>query len=99
MSEGLTKLDEDSQEAYGQPFAQCETEQQNELLTQYDQAAYQANQNGGTDKPFFTLLKELTVLGYFTSEQVGEQVMSYDPIPDTYQGCIPWEDGRADWSL
>jgi len=101
MVDGLTQLDSDCRSAYNKAFSQCDNKQQTELLTRYDQAAYQFNQSAAddADKPFFTLLKELTILGYFTSEKIGEEVLSYDPIPDTYSGCIPWEEGKANWSL
>ena len=48
---------------------------------------------------FFTTLKGLTVLGYFTSEKIGEEVLSYDPIPGEYKGCIPLSDVGNSWSL
>lgn len=49
--------------------------------------------------PFWRSLKELTVTGYFTSEEVGKNVLRYLPIPGSYEGCIPYTTGERAWSL
>jgi gluconate 2-dehydrogenase gamma chain len=47
----------------------------------------------------FELLRSVTILGYFTSEQVGKNVLHYDPVPGAYDGCIPIEQvGRRNWT-
>ena len=38
---------------------------------------------------FFQLIKQLTLLGYFTSEAVMEHQLNYHAIPGKYQACIP----------
>ncbi len=50
---------------------------------------------------FLISVRSYTLLGYFTSEKVGKEVLIYDPIPGSYQACIPVEEatnGRA-WTL
>ena len=42
-----------------------------------------------TDKAFFAKLREITLLGYFTSEEVCKNVTHYDPAPGGYVGCVP----------
>lgn len=49
--------------------------------------------------PFFKLVKELTLFGYFTSEVGCKEALAYDPIPGAYQGCIPLEKGQKAWAL
>jgi hypothetical protein len=34
-------------------------------------------------------MKELTLLGYFTSEVGATQILQYLPVPGRQQGCIP----------
>lgn len=41
------------------------------------------------EKTFFHQIKELTVVGYFTSEIVGREVLHYDPVPGRFDGCVP----------
>lgn len=38
--------------------------------------------------PFFNLLKELTLFGYFTSEAGATKALDYVPIPGRYDACI-----------
>ena len=51
--------------------------------------------------PFFFRMKELTFAGYFLSEEIGENILNYQPIPVDYQGCIPIEEAGNGlvWSL
>jgi len=48
---------------------------------------------------FYRSLKSMAIWGYFTSEEIGKNVLSYDPIPGVYQGCIPLSDVGNSWSL
>ncbi|MET0718044.1 MAG: gluconate 2-dehydrogenase subunit 3 family protein, partial [Pseudoxanthomonas sp.] len=40
-------------------------------------------------RPFILTMKELTMLGYFTSEPGATQVLQYRPVPGAYHACIP----------
>ena len=48
---------------------------------------------------FLNRTRELTIHAYRTSEKIGEEVLSYDPVPGVYQGCIPTEEVGNAWSL
>ena len=53
----------------------------------------------GKDPSSFGLLRSVTVLGYFSSEQVGRKVLNYDPVPGAYDGCVPIDQvGRRNWT-
>lgn len=53
-----------------------------------------AEQYAGTQKKsFYQLTKELTILGYYTSEYVMKNMLDYHPIPGRQQGCIPFNEG------
>jgi gluconate 2-dehydrogenase gamma chain len=47
---------------------------------------------------YFLMLKELTMTGYFTSEEGATQVLRYEDVPGVYQGCIPFEDVGKTWA-
>ena len=47
---------------------------------------------------FLDSLKSLTIAGFFGSEVIGEQHLTYDPIPGPYQGCID-QNGMNTYSL
>ncbi len=48
---------------------------------------------------FYRSLKSTALWGYFSSEEIGKSVLSYDPIPGAYHGCIPLSDVGNKWSL
>lgn len=55
----------------------------------------------GNQEPigFYRSLKSMSIWAYFTSEEIGEKVLNYDPIPGDYLGCIPLSDVGNRWSL
>ena len=53
----------------------------------------------GSSESFFQIIRSMTLLGYFTSEVGATQALAYDPIPGTYEGCIPINKyGGKSWS-
>lgn len=48
---------------------------------------------------FYRALKAMAVWAYFTSEEIGEKVLSYDPIPGVYESCKPLSEVGNRWSL
>lgn len=48
---------------------------------------------------FLFSVRYYAIYGYCTSEKIGEEVLSYDPIPGEYRGCIPVEEVGNAWSL
>ena len=41
------------------------------------------------DKPFILMTRELTLLGYFTSQVGITENMEYVPVPTAFHGCVP----------
>ncbi len=51
------------------------------------------------DMQFFRRMKELTVVGFFTSQPGATQVLQYSAIPTQYNGCISLEEaGGKTWA-
>ena len=50
------------------------------------------------DKAAFATLKELTLLGYFSSEIGCTQALAYDAVPGVYKGCVNLEPGQKAWA-
>ena len=44
------------------------------------------------------LLRELTLLGYFTSEIGATQALAYDAVPGGYRGCLDLKPGQKAWA-
>jgi hypothetical protein len=47
---------------------------------------------------FVRSLKELTVLGYCTSEAGATRGLAYDAVPGQYRGCVELEPGQKGWA-
>ena len=43
----------------------------------------------GKEKPFILMTRELTLLGYFSSQVGINENMEYVPVPTAYYGCVP----------
>lgn len=56
-------------------------------------------QKGQPLTPFFTLLKELTMLGYFSSEIGCTKALAYVAIPGRYVGVTPLKPGQKAWAV
>ena len=48
---------------------------------------------------FYRRVKQFTLVGYFTSEEVGKNILVYDPIPAEQKGCIPVDEVGNAWTL
>lgn len=99
--EGLGKIDEASQAAYKKGFMAISADQRKELLSKIDKeaTAYAKSKKPEYGSHYFSLMKQLTLLGYFSSEVGATQALRYDPIPGKYQGCIDYKKGDKAWAL
>jgi hypothetical protein len=58
-----------------------------------------ATQNGNEPpNKYFRMMKELAVLGYFTSEVGMTQALQYVEAPGRYDPCVPYKAGERDWA-
>jgi len=58
-----------------------------------------AEASADQEKPFYLQIKELAIVGYFTSEEVAKNILRHEPIPGPFQGCIPLSEvGTATWT-
>jgi hypothetical protein len=96
---GLAGLDASARERYQLGFAACSPEQGAEVL----QALRASSPYGGrtfslTDRildpkaPFYLRLRDLVVLGYFTSEAGSNQELRYMPVPGKFESNVDIKD-------
>ena len=102
FKQGLDDLEAAAQATYNNTFAKLKPEEMDALITKISEAAMAVKGQDQEVEPFFFALKGVTLLGFFTSEKVGEDVLNYLPIPGGYQGDVPMSEipqgGRA-WSF
>src|SRR5437016_8457854 len=70
------------------------------LLEQLDREAKAYMDHGATGAPthYFRQMKELTLLGYFTSEIGCSQAMRYRETPGRFDPCVPYTPGETAWA-
>jgi len=94
LTDGLNEVDTAAKAAHGGAFTTLPADRQDTVLRGIARA------EEGKDQGFFRLIRSATILGYFTSEPVGRNVLHYDPVPGRYDGCVPIDQvGRRNWTV
>lgn len=97
---GLAAIDERANESFGSGFASASAEDRLALLEELDaeQHAYMASKASDEPAHFFRMMKELSLLGYFTSEIGYTQAMRYLETPGRFDPCVPYAAGEKIWA-
>ena len=97
---GISKIDEASSKKNGKSFMEAKPEERKALLTEIDQElkAFNKSRKPEDANHYFGLMKQLTLLGYFTSEIGCTQALQYVAVPGRYEGCIPYNKGDKAWA-
>ena len=94
LERGLNRLEKLSRSAHRRGFADLAANQQDAVLRTLAESA------DSDDAQCFQQLRQLTLVGYFTSKPVGTTVLQYDPVPGRYQGDIPLSEvGKSAWYM
>lgn len=93
--EGMKKLDDACKKLHGHSFMKADANHRKELLTSLDKEAkdYMKNKKKEDPNHYFSMIKQLTLLGYFTSKQGLEQNFDYKQVPGKYDGAVPYKKG------
>lgn len=102
----IQKFNADCKEKYGKVFAELSVEDKAACFKDHEAKAPKFPKTvwGGAVGPrepvgFYRGLKSTVLWAYFSSEEIGKNVLSYDPIPGEYLGCFPLSDVGNTWSL
>ena len=96
--DGLATFMQEVEEKQGKSFQKLDGAQKlavakeyNDYITNPETQANNLNRNGGWkgDSPFFWKVKELTLLGFFTSEYGATRVLQYELVPAVWEACKP----------
>ena len=93
--EGMGKLDDLSKKTYDNSFVRITPQQRHDLLVKLDKEQNDYMKNKKKDDPshYFRMMKELTLLGYFTSEIGCKEARRYVETPGHYDGNLPYKKG------
>jgi hypothetical protein len=100
---GLGDVDARTQDLYGKDFVQCGEKQQVEVLQALDdevaaarsEAEVRRRRSRPPQKNFFFMMKQLTLVGYYTSQIGFEQELQGEIIPSRHASCVPLEEEAA----
>jgi hypothetical protein len=93
FSSGLSALGDIASHEYHRSLAKLPTKDAIALLTRLEE-----DENDTPASEFVAWLKELTVLGYYTSEIGATEELRYLAIPGNYQNCIELSAESRTWA-
>ena len=89
----LAEVDGNSQKLFGKDFVSSTTEQQMQILTELDNEMVRSQKavppENSPEEKFFASLKQLTLVGYYTSQIGFEQELHEQIISPTHSSCAP----------
>lgn len=94
---GLADVDSRTRDLYGKDFIDCIEKQQVEILQALDDEVAAREENARRrrthppQKNFFFMMKQLTLVGYYTSQVGFEQELHGEIIPARHAACVPLE--------
>ena len=99
--DGLRKVDEACTSAHGKSFMMATPAERLTVLQALDReqkAAMDARQSSDEPRHYFRLMKELALLGYFTSEIGVTKALRYVEAPGRFDPCAPHTPGDRSWA-
>lgn len=102
----MAAFNSECQKEYGDTFVNLKDEDKFAVLKSAETRSGKFNGSVwgttvGEQEPvgFYRSMKSMAIWAYFTSEEMGEKVLSYDPIPAGYESCKPLSEVGNRWSL
>lgn len=98
--QGMLLLDEACRKASGTSFMEATPGARLSVLEGLDREAKAYQDAKGEDDPnhYFRMMKELALLGYFTSEIGCTQAQRYVESPGAFEPCVPYTAGERSWA-
>jgi hypothetical protein len=93
---GLAAIDAAARARFGTGFVAASPAQRTELLADLDRAA-RGPQAHDPAQDGFRLIKQLTLVGYFTSEIGATKALRYVESPGSLDGNVPYRAGERAW--
>jgi hypothetical protein len=99
--EGISKLNEASSKKFSKTFVELTPEERHEMLLTIEQevSVYKKTKKPEDPEHYYSMVKQLTVWGYFSSEVGAKQALRFDAVPGRYEACVPLEKGQKAWAL
>jgi hypothetical protein len=102
----ITKFNGDCKTKFGNVFAKLSEEDKKACFQEHEANSPKFPKTvwGGAvgpkePLPFYRRLKSMALMAYFSSEEIGKNLLSYDPIPGENKGCMPISEEFNTWSF
>lgn len=99
--EGIAKLNEAAKAKFQKDFMQLDEAQKKEFLIELDKEAkaHQKSKEKEAPSHYFTMMKQLTLWGYFTSEIGATKALRYVETPGKWEACTEYKKGDKAWAI
>ncbi len=96
---GMADIDARAKAQYGQGFVACSPDERTKLADTLEKEQRDHHAKKGKDEPehYFRIVKDLTLLGYFSSEIGCTQAVRYIEVPGAFHGDVPYVKGQKAW--
>lgn len=95
---GLKAVDDAARAQGGKSFVELAPADRTALLNKLDsEAKGRPRPPHGVPPHYFVLMKQLAILGYFTSEIGCTQAIRYIEVPGAFHGDVPYKKGDPAW--
>ena len=109
FAKGIIELDTACQKMFGQGFMKCTPEQRRDLLIALEKEAKAFNESlkkSNEGKPeegreplhYYTMMKQLTLFGFFTSKTGATETLRHIAVPGKYDGAYAYKPGDRAWA-
>lgn len=101
---GLDDFSKSVKDQFGKDFLSLSAQDKQKAVTQLRDKAVADKKAGDKDsgakksKHFFPVVRDLTILGYFTSEIGATKAMAYVAVPGRYDGSADLKPGQKAWA-
>ncbi len=106
MRDAIANFNEDCKTNFGAIFTELGEDERIKVLKDKEASSGKFGRGVwgtavGKQEPvgFYRSMKSMAIWAYFTSEEIGENVLRYDPIPGGYEACKPISEVGNRWSL
>jgi hypothetical protein len=108
FTNGITQLEDVNAKMYKKSFMDCDANQRKELLLSLEKEAKTFNEkvkaaNEGKKENklplhYYTMMKQLTLFGFFTSKTGATETLRHIQVPGKYDGAYPYKKGDKAWA-
>ena len=99
--DGIQSLENASKTTYDKSFLKLSPEEKHAFLLKIDGEASTYKEIRKPEDPenhYYSMVKQLTLLGYFTSEIGSTKALNHVAVPGRYEACVPLKSGQKAWS-